>query len=127
MSGVPLEALRRIADLPDALGTHACECGHPEMRRLLYGTCHCPSCGSEMLPIDARATLSESDMRGEAWWAGWMDGHFGERASFACNPNLAKWETPSDRLAYYRGHRAGSETHWDRSAPLLARARKVEP
>ena len=25
------------------------------------------------------------------------------------NPNLAKWEAPSDRLDYYRGHRAGSE------------------
>ena len=126
MSGVPLEALRRIADLPDALGTHACECGHPEMRRLLYGTCHCPSCGSEMLPIDARATLSESDMRGEAWWAGWMDGHFGKSTCFVDNPKLAKWEAQSERLDYHRGHRAGSETRRDRSAPG-ARARKVEP
>ena len=29
--------------------------------------------------------------------------------TFADNPNLARWENPSDRLAYYRGHRAGSE------------------
>src|SRR3712207_7132400 len=104
-----------------AVGAHACECGHPEMRCLPDGVYHCPSCGSEVLPIDAHATLSEHS---EAWWAGWMDGHFGERASFACNTNLAKWEAPSDRLDYYRGHRAGSGTHWDRSDQLLARARK---
>ena len=127
LGGAILETLRRITDLPEALGSHACECGHPEMRRLPDGTHHCPSCGSEVLPIDAHVSLSEPDERGEAWWAGWMDGHVGERASFACNPNLAKWEAPSDRLDYYRGHRAGSETRWDRSAPLLARARKVEP
>jgi len=119
-----LETLQRITDLPEALGSHACECGHPEMRRLPDGTHHCPSCGSEVLPIDAHAALSEHS---EAWWAGWMDGHFRERASFACNPNLAKWEALSDRLDYYRGHRAGSETRRDLSGPLLARARKVEP
>jgi ribosomal protein L37AE/L43A len=127
LGGAMLETLRRITGLPDALGSHACECGHPEMRRLPDGTHHCPSCGSEVLPIDAHVILSEPDERGEAWWAGWMDGHFGERASFACNPNLAKWEAPSDRLDYYRGHRAGSEARPDRSSPLLARVRKVEP
>jgi uncharacterized Zn finger protein (UPF0148 family) len=109
VSGAMLEALRQITDVPDALGSHACECGHPEMRRLPDGTRHCPSCGSEVLPIDAHATPSEPDERSEAWWAGWMDARFGERASFACNPNLAKWKAPSDRLDYYRGHRAGSE------------------
>ena len=119
-----LEALRRIAGLQEVLGRHACECGHPEMRRLPDGVFHCPSCGSEVLPIDAHGALSEHS---EAWWAGWMDGHFGERASFACNPNLTKWEAPSERLDYYSGHRAGSETRRDRSRPLLARARKVGP
>ena len=29
-----LETLRQIAGLSDTLGRHACECGHPEMRRL---------------------------------------------------------------------------------------------
>ena len=75
-------------------------CGHPEMRCLPDGVFHCPSCDSEVLPTDAHAALSEHS---GAWWAGWMVAHFGERASFACNPNLAKWETPSERLAYYRG------------------------
>jgi uncharacterized Zn finger protein (UPF0148 family) len=81
LGGAMLEALRRITDLPEALGSHACECGHPEMRCLPDGVFHCPSCGSEVLPIDAHATLSE---HGEAWRA-------------------------------------------DRSGPLLARARRVEP
>jgi len=46
-----LEALQQIITLPDALGSHACEeCGHPEMRSLPDGVCHCPSCGSEVLP-----------------------------------------------------------------------------
>jgi len=93
------------------------------MRCLPDGVFHCPSCDSEVLPTDAHAALSEHS---GAWWAGWMVAHFGERASFACNPNLAKWETPSERLAYYRGHRVGSETRRGRSDPLLARARKAE-
>jgi ribosomal protein L37AE/L43A len=45
-----LEALRQIIALPDALGNHACECGHPEMRRLSDGVSHCPGCGFEVLP-----------------------------------------------------------------------------
>jgi hypothetical protein len=126
VSGLTLEALRQITDLPDALGSHACECGHPEMRRLPDGTRHCPCCGSEVLPVDAQVILSEADEHGEAWRAGWTDGRFRELSSFAYNPNLAKWEAPSARLAYYRGHRAGSETRRDRSGRLLARARKVE-
>ena len=43
----------QIIALPDSLGKHACECGHPEMRLLPDGTFHCPSCGSEVLPIEA--------------------------------------------------------------------------
>ena len=43
--------LEQISALPDALGRHACECGHPEMRHLPDGEFHCPSCGSEVLPL----------------------------------------------------------------------------
>jgi ribosomal protein L37AE/L43A len=50
VSGTMLECLRRISALPDALGKHACECGHPEMRLLPDGVFHCPACGSEILP-----------------------------------------------------------------------------
>jgi hypothetical protein len=117
LSGAMLETLRGISALPDALGKHACEeCGHPEMRRLPDGTHHCPACGSEVLPIDASATLSRADENAQAYWAGWVDGRFGERGSFVDNPNLARWENPSERLAYYRGHRAGSEARRDRNS-----------
>lgn len=46
-----LDTLREIVSLPDALGNHACECGHPEMRRLPDGVFHCPACGSEVSPV----------------------------------------------------------------------------
>lgn len=46
-----LETLRGIIVLPDALGSHACECGHPEMRLLPDGVYRCPACASEVLPV----------------------------------------------------------------------------
>jgi hypothetical protein len=49
--GSTLETLRDIVGLPDAVGSHACECGHPEMRRLPDGVFHCPECRAEVLPI----------------------------------------------------------------------------
>lgn len=52
LGGTTLEVLREIVGLPDALGSQACECGHPEMHRLPDGASHCPACGSEVLPID---------------------------------------------------------------------------
>ena len=45
-----LETILAIASLPDAAGSHACECGHPEMRPRPDGVFHCPACGSEVLP-----------------------------------------------------------------------------
>jgi ribosomal protein L37AE/L43A len=50
-SGPLLETLLEITELPDAIGRHACECGHPEMRRLPDGVYRCPACGSEVTPI----------------------------------------------------------------------------
>ena len=50
--GSALETLRDIVGLPDALGVHPCECGHPEMRRLPDGVFHCPACRSEVLPAE---------------------------------------------------------------------------
>ena len=49
-----LQTLQHISELPDALGHHACECGHPEMRRLPDGVYRCPGCGSEVVPISQR-------------------------------------------------------------------------
>jgi hypothetical protein len=108
LSGVMLETLWRISALPDALGGHACECGHPEMRLLPDGTYHCPACGLEVLPLEESGEL-KLEHHSAAYQAGWEDGRFGEGGSFADNPNLARWESPSDRLDYYRGHRAGNE------------------
>ena len=47
-----LRTLEEIVALPDALGKHACECGHPEMRRLPDSVFHCPACGSEVLSLE---------------------------------------------------------------------------
>jgi hypothetical protein len=109
VSEAMLEMLRQITDLPDALGSHACECGHPEMRRLPDGTFHCPACRSEVMPLGTSPIAQESGEHTKAYWTGWIDGRFGEKSSFVDNPNLARWKDPSDRLDYYRGHRAGSE------------------
>lgn len=43
--------LKQIVALPEALGKHPCECGHPEMRCLPDGVFHCPACRSEVLPV----------------------------------------------------------------------------
>src|SRR3712207_880686 len=47
VEGAVLRTLEQIVALPNALGRHACECGHPEMRHL-PGVFHCPACGSEV-------------------------------------------------------------------------------
>jgi hypothetical protein len=82
--GWTLELLHQVAALSDALGRHACECGHPEMRRLPDGAFHCPPCGSEVLPLheaqiygavtELRAqhlssprTLTATPLRKEVW------------------------------------------------------------
>jgi ribosomal protein L37AE/L43A len=116
LHGAMLETLRRISALPDALGRHACECDHPEMRLLPDGTYHCPACGSEVLPVDATFTPSIADEHREAYLAGWIDGRFRWRSSFVDNANLARWRDPYDRLDYYRGHRAGSEARQARNS-----------
>jgi hypothetical protein len=53
-------ARRSIIGLPDAVGSHACECGHHEMRLLPDGVFHCPACGSEVLRIKNHAFLPGS-------------------------------------------------------------------
>jgi ribosomal protein L37AE/L43A len=117
LSGAMLETLRGISALPDALGRHACEeCGHPEMRRLPDGVFHCPACRSEVLPIGAPLVDWKSDEHAEAYWCGWLDGRYREMGSFADNPNLARWVVPSERLNYYRGHRAGSKARRTRNS-----------
>jgi ribosomal protein L37AE/L43A len=101
-----LEALEQILSLPDAIGSHACECGHPEMRRLADGVLWCPGCGSEVLPLSATPLRSESGLTSEAYRCGWTEGLLGSTQSFVHNDGLARWEDTNDRLEYYRGHRA---------------------
>jgi ribosomal protein L37AE/L43A len=55
LSGDALKTIRQIVALPDSIGTHACECGHPEMRLLPDGLFWCPACGSEVLPSEKDA------------------------------------------------------------------------
>ncbi len=62
-----LDILREIVSLPDALGNHACECGHPEMRRLPDGVFHCPACGSEVSPAEDTAPPRETANGSEAY------------------------------------------------------------
>jgi ribosomal protein L37AE/L43A len=102
-----LETLEQIVSLPDAIGSHACECGHPEMRRLGDGVLRCPGCGSEVLPLSASEMRSESDLMSEAYRCGWAEGLFGNTETLVYNDGLARWEQAHDRLAYYRGHQAG--------------------
>jgi uncharacterized Zn finger protein (UPF0148 family) len=112
LSGALLETLRQISALPDALGSHACEeCGYPQMRLLPDGTFHCPSCGSEVVALEAskEPPWPQEEYRSEAYRCGWIDGRFGEVGCFTENPTLARWQEASERLQYYRGHRAGSE------------------
>ena len=52
----------------------------------------------------------ESQDHTSAYRHGWNDGRYGEPCCFTDNERLAGLETPSDRLDYYRGHRAGRET-----------------
>lgn len=54
VNGAFMSTLIRILSLPDALGRHACECGHPEMRLLPGGVFCCPSCRAEVVPHDIR-------------------------------------------------------------------------
>lgn len=104
-----LQTLEQIMALTDATGSHPCECGHPEMRRLPDGVYHCPACGSEVLPMGASEAGGRSQDHSRAYWSGWLDGRFGWRGSFVDNPNLARWESPCCRLDYYRGHRSGRQ------------------
>ena len=112
LSPLMLKTLEQIVSLPDAIGTHACECGHPEMRCLVDGVLWCPGCGSEVLPLSASPMRSESESTSEAYRCGWADGLFGGTESFVRNEGLARWEDAHDRLDYYRGHRAGRAVHF---------------
>jgi len=116
-----LNTFRQIQTLPDALGSHPCEeCGHPEMRKLPDGVFHCSACGSEVVPAYGSPDSGGSGGVSEAYLSGWMDGLFGSAASFVHSRELARWEDATDRLDYYRGHRAGREAFLESVVPREA-------
>ena len=67
---------------------------------------------------DLMAVMRKRLEKSLAYRRGWIDGHYGELGCFTENRRLAEWEKSSDRLDYYRGHRAGTETR-KRSDPLV--------
>jgi ribosomal protein L37AE/L43A len=109
LAGALLATLNQITNLTDAVGRHACECGHPEMRRLPDGVFRCPACGAEVLPVTAPPVAWKSPGRSGAYWIGWLDGRYGAVGTFTANRRLSRLEEASDRLDYYRGHRDGRE------------------
>ena len=56
VEGDVLRILEQTVTLSDAFGEHACERGHPEMRRLPDDVFHCPACSSEVVPLEADST-----------------------------------------------------------------------
>jgi len=83
--GAIFRTLEQIAALPDVLRSHACECGHPEMRHLPDGGYHCPACGSEVIPLKARrrsllGSLAENMGGSTAFPAGGAGGIARERS-----------------------------------------------
>lgn len=120
IGGPTLKTLQDIASLPDVTGAHACECGHPEMRRLPDSVYWCPACGSEVVPVSAPEISWKSNEHSEAYWCGWLDGRYKSPELFTANRRLKKWQEPSDRLDYYRGHRAGHDARLHKTSLLEA-------
>ncbi len=79
--GSALETLREIVGLPDALGAHPCECGHPEMRRLPDRVYHCPACGSEVLPIESTLDPQRTRLGSASVWSEVAVSHPGAHTS----------------------------------------------
>jgi ribosomal protein L37AE/L43A len=109
LGGDLLQLLRGIVDLPDTHGSHACECGHPEMRLLPDSIYRCPACGSEVLPLSAANVSWIEPRRSEAYRQGWLDGRYGDGELLSDSRLLTRWDDAHDRLDFYRGHRTGHE------------------
>ncbi len=69
---------------------------------------------------DLMAVMRKRLEKSVAYGCGWVDGLYGELGCFTENPRLAEWEKSSDRLDYYRGHRAGRETRRRSNPPVRA-------
>jgi hypothetical protein len=71
--------------------------------------------------------MEDYDTSSRAYRCGWIDGRCGdgELGSFTENLRLAAWQTASERLEYYRGHRAGRELRQQRSG-VFSKPRKSD-
>ena len=80
----------------------ATECGEKRAK--------CLGCGRSG-PVRGNAAEALTALRERrkdpAYRNGWGDGRFGLMETFLENPNLSRWESHPERLAYYRGHREG--------------------
>jgi hypothetical protein len=65
-------------------------------------------------------TMKKAKKTSRAYRCGWMDGRYGRLGCFTENRRLAEWDSASERLEYYRGHRAGREAR--QLSDLLAEA-----
>jgi hypothetical protein len=110
LSEALLQTLSKITGRPDAVGLHACECGHPEMRRLPDGVYRCPLAARRSSPPGVTTVNGKPRSHSKAYGYGWQDGRYGEPCCFTDNHRLASLTSLSDRLDYYRGHREGRET-----------------
>ena len=117
LGGDFLDLLRGITALPDTFGSHACECGHPEMRLLPDGVYRCPACGAEVLPVSLADVSWTQPGTPEAYRQGWLEGRFGDGGLLIDSRLLARWDRATDRLDFYRGHRDGCKA---RSQRLVA-------
>jgi hypothetical protein len=122
-----VDAMNLRSEVPIGAPARQNQNREPQTGSLPHGTLDCSACGLEIQPLGGSSTPSEPRYHGEAFWAGWVDGHFSETSSFVNNPDLARWETPSERFDYYHGHRAGREARRRRTGGLSkARERSSE-
>ena len=79
------------------------------------------------MPVSAGSTVWSSREHTEAYWSGWLDGRYDDAADFTANRRLAKLDDLSDRLEYYRGHRAGREARLRKKLPRLSKPGTPDP
>jgi uncharacterized Zn finger protein (UPF0148 family) len=70
-----LLTLEQLIALSDALGKHACECGHPEMRLLPDGVYHCPACRSEILALEDSLESERTHLGSASAWSDEAEPH----------------------------------------------------
>jgi hypothetical protein len=79
------------------------------------------------LPTNSPPPVWKTKDHTEAYWCGWLDGRYAEKQTdFTGNSRLARWDTPEDRLDYYRGHREGRRERLSAKKPGKASGKPTE-